>query len=95
MLLRIEQEEFLNKCLTLIDRLGEAKSDLRILGTTIDGKVYEDDVILIMKSDDNRWMEMERKYNNNPFFYLYEGNIIRFHGEYIFLEEHVEGLLKG
>lgn len=93
MILHPDKRQFLHKCLDLLDNRG-IKQEVLILGKHLDGILYEDNVILIAKSLDDLQMEIERKSNNNPIFYMENGMTIMFHGEYIYLEEHVNKLLR-
>lgn len=93
MILHPEKREFLHKCLDILDKYG-TQSKVLILGRELDGILYEDNLILVMKSSDDRWMEILRKNTNNSVYYMQDGESIRFHGEYIYLEEHVDNLLR-
>ena len=93
MILHPDKREFLHKCLDILDKHG-TKQNVLILGKTLPGISYEDNVILINKSLDDLYMEIERKTNKNSVFYMENGTTIRFHGEYIFLEEYVDNLLR-
>ena len=92
MILHPDKRQFLHKCLDLLDKHG-VKQEVLILGKHLDGIFYEDNVILIAKSLDDLHMEIERKANKNPVFFMEDGMSIRFHSEYIYLEDHVNNLL--
>ncbi len=94
MMLHIDQREFLLKCVDVLNRFGHDDSAYLLLGKARECKVYEDSVILIAKSNDDRWMEMVRKYNNNPFYWMDDGETIRFNSDFVYLEEHIEKLLR-
>lgn len=93
MILHPDKKAFLHKCLDVLDHYG-TKARVHILGNELDGIMYEDELIFIQKSSDDLWMEIVRKLNNNPFYFMYNGDSIRFHGEYIYLEDHVNKLLE-
>lgn len=94
MMLHIDQREFLLKCVDVLNRFGHNDSAYLLLGKERECRVYEDSVILIAKSNDDRWMEMVRKYNNNPFYWMDDGETIRFNSDFVYLEEHIEKLLR-
>ena len=93
MLIDKDKQEFLDNCLKVLDAYGHASDTLLILGREVSGKIYEDSLIRIIKSDDDQYMEMLRKMNDFNFFYLFEGSCIQFHGEYVYLEEHINKLV--
>ena len=92
MLIERDKARFLDKCLKILDVRGIASNSLIILGNECTGKVYEDSLIKIMKSDDDQYMEMLRKTSDSIFFHFYKGECIQFHGEYVYLEEHMNTL---
>lgn len=92
MILHPDKREFLHRCLDVLDKYGKRNSFV-ILGKELDGNFYEDNLILIQKSDDNRWMEIVRKNTNFSFYYMQDGTTIYFHGEYVYLEDHINKLL--
>jgi len=94
MMLHIDQREFLLKCVDVLNRFGHDDSAYLLLGKERECRVYEDSVILIAKSNDDRWMEMIRKYNDNPFYWMDDGETIRFNSDFVYLEEHIEKLLR-
>lgn len=89
MILYNEQRTFLQKCLTILDLYGQDQSDVVMFGESVDAVVYEDNLIKIIKSIDDRHMIMLRKYNNYYFFYHKNGDTILFDREYIYLEDHI------
>jgi hypothetical protein len=93
-MLHIDQREFLLKCVDVLNRFGHDDSAYLLLGKERECRVYEDSVILIAKSNDDRWMEMIRKYNDNPFYWMDDGETIRFNSDFVYLEEHIEKLLR-
>lgn len=93
MLLHPDKRQFLHKCLDVLDRFG-TPTQVIILGQELDGISYEDNLIFIQKSNDDRWMQMVRKHTNFPFYYMQNGTTILFHGEYIYLEDHIDKLLR-
>ena len=93
-MLHIDQREFLLKCVDVLNRHGHDDPAYLLLGKPRECKVYEDSVILIAKSNDDQWMEMVRKYNNSPFYWMDDGETIRFNSDFVYLEEHVEKLLR-
>jgi len=93
MILHPDKKKFLHKCLDILDKYGKS-SPIIILGQELDGISYEDNLILILKSTDDRWMEIVRKTNNFSFYYMQNGTSIYFHGEYVYLENHVDKLLR-
>ena len=94
MLIDKDKQDFLDNCLKVLDAYGYASDALPILGRELNGKIYEDSLIKILKSDDDQYMEMRRKTNDFNFFYLVEGSCIQFHGEYVYLEQHINNLIK-
>lgn len=93
MLIDKDKQSFLDKCLMILDVYGYASDSLPILGREVSGKLYEDLLIKIVKSDDDQYMEMCRKTSDSSFFYLFEGSCILFHGEYVYLEQYINKLV--
>ncbi len=93
MLIDKDKQEFLDRCIIILDTKGIPSESLIILGKTCIGKLYEDSLIRIIKSDDDQYMEMYRKSTESVFFYLFEGVCILFHGEYVYLEQHIVNIL--
>lgn len=93
MLLHPDKRQFLHKCLDILEKFG-IPGQVIILGQELDGISYEDNLIFIQKSNDDRWMHMVRKTNNFPFYFMQNGTTILFHGEYIYLEDHIDKLLR-
>jgi len=94
MILYQQQKEFLDNCLDLLDANGTIVTDV-LFGIESKCSIYEDNLIKIIKSNDDQRMVMTRKRTESPFFMFNEGITIRFHHEYVFLEEHIINLLKG
>lgn len=94
MILHQDSNNFLKQAIDVVTKLGTPHSDVYVLGSTkTDCLIYEDELIKIIFSIDGLWGEMERKSNNNPFFMKCNGNIIRFHGEFAYLEDHINNLI--
>jgi hypothetical protein len=93
MLLEQEKAEFLSMCMKIAEVSG-IETDVMILGNELKGKLFEDDLIYITVSDDKRYMEVERKSTQNPIIYIQDENIIRFHGEYVYLSDYIKNLYK-
>lgn len=89
MILYNEQRKFLDACLTVLEKYGHDESDIVLFGTTSPSRVYEDNLIKIVKSIDDKNMIMIRKYNQYQFFYHMNGDTILFDREYIYLEAHI------
>lgn len=54
---------------------------------------YEDDVISVSSHRYGKEMEIERKENKNPVVMTREdGSILRYHGEFRFIRDHLEKL---
>lgn len=93
MILHQDSNNFLQQSMDIISKLGNQVSDTSILGSSPrDCLIYEDELIKIVMSIDGLWGEMERKANRNPFFMKYNGDIIRFHGEFAYLEDHINSI---
>jgi hypothetical protein len=93
MLLEKEKADFLSMCMKIAEVSG-IETDVMILGTEFKGRLYEDELVYIAISDDKRHMEVERKSTQNPIIYIQDENIIRFHGEYIYLMDYIKNLYK-
>lgn len=91
MILHPDKRVFLHKCLDILDKHG-IQQEVIILGKCLDGILYEDNIILIAKSLDDRYMEIERKSNNSPILFMEDGIIIYFQCDYIYLDQHLSYL---
>lgn len=61
----------------------------------IPGRIYEDDTIEIQVADNHLGSEVWRQENRNPVVCRREdGEIIRTHGEWIFISEHLRQLIE-
>lgn len=93
MILCVDSEEFLKKAMNILDKYGTEVTQTILGSKEVTARVYSDSLIRIIMSDDGKWGEMERMANRNPFFMKYDGDIIRFHGEFAYLEDHLNNLL--
>ena len=93
MMLCVDSELFLKKAMLVLDKHGENVTEYILGSKEVTARKYSDSLIKIIMSDDGKWGEMERMANRNPFFMKYDGDIIRFHGEFAYLEDHLNNLL--
>jgi len=89
MMLHADSAEFLKKAMVILDKKGINVNRSILASNECTARMYSDSLISIIMSDDGKWGEMERIENRNPFFMLYNGDIIRFHGEFAYLENHI------
>lgn len=86
--------EFIQKCREILEVKGTSDEDgfaININGTGI--RQFEDDEIKITGSLNDQQLEVERKENMNPVVMVVsDGEVIRVHGEYIKLTDHVDQL---
>lgn len=55
---------------------------------------YDDDVVRISRHRGSKAMEIERKENHNPVLMLREdGSTLRYHGEFMYIENHLKTLI--
>jgi len=93
MILTVDKANFINSCYQILDKLGEDKNDLVILGKeNITGKLYEDDIIYIAADADKKVGEIERKLTKTIISFIENGEVISFSPEYVFLIDHVQNL---
>lgn len=92
MMLHIDSAEFLKKAMLILDKKGINVNRSILASNECTTRMYSDSLINIIMSDDGKWGEMERLANHNPFFMLYNGDIIRFHGEFAYLEDHINSI---
>lgn len=92
MMLHTDSAEFLQKTMVILDKKGVDVNKCILGSIECAARMYSDSLINIIMSDDGKWGEMERMENRNPFFMLYNGDIIRFHGEFAYLEDHINSI---
>ena len=92
MLIHKDKDHFLSLCKKLVEKLGN-KEEVIVLGKESEGKIYEDEVIYISISKDYQCMEIQRKLNGHSLMYMVNGSILYFHGEFIYLVDHVMQML--
>ena len=92
MLLDEEKKLFLLACYKLVT--SKEKTDIVVLGKEGKGFFHDDDVLYVGVTEDKLNMEVIRKENGAPVIYVQDGKMLHFHGEYIFLVEHIGNLLK-
>jgi len=92
-MLCIDSAEFLKNAMLILDKKGSNVTKSILGSKELPARMYSDSLISIIISDDGMWGEMERMQNRNPFFMKYNGDIIRFHGEFAYLEDHLKTLL--
>ena len=93
MILYQEQKIFLDNCLDVLDKHGTDIESYIMFGEETSVRLYEDEVITILKSSDDKHMLMTRHRTDSNFFYFYDGVTISFHHEYVYLEDHISTLL--
>ena len=94
MLLTVEKREFLFDLIDIINALGTPVDDILLLGQAGNGLVYEDSLLKIVSIRGHTYFVVTRKNSNMPVIIMENDISIRFHGEYIYLREHVINLLK-
>ena len=93
MLITDDRLSFYNACLECATRHGSS-SDVHVLSYVGEGTQYADQLIYIAFSADKKWVEIERKNNNNVIVFVEDGITIRFDYEYIYLCDHINTLLE-
>ena len=94
MILSYDRAEFLALCYNVLEKLGEDREDLVILGRDkITGKIYEDDLVYISSDSEKTRGEVERKKGNVKILFIENGDVISFSSDFIYLVEHLESLL--
>ena len=93
MLITEEKKQFLNKCYEVAEKQGELL-DWIILGKEVKAHLFEDPLIMIAVTEDRSMAEIIRKSNGDSIVYIQEGNAIRFPGDFIYLCEHIDQLVK-
>jgi hypothetical protein len=94
MIIHIDSNMFLENVVRILNHSGIHHDSMYIMGKETSGLEYSDELFSIKMSDDGLYGEIDRKYNNNPFFMKYNGTIIRFHGDYVYLEDHINNILR-
>lgn len=94
MIIHIDSNSFMENIFTLLQNYGTHKDSIFIMGKETSGSEYSDSLISIRMSDDGLFGEIDRMSNNNPFFMKYNGTIIRFHSDYVYLEDHINNLIR-
>jgi len=92
MILRKEQQEFLARCLTLLETNGEWFDDIFILGKITKCIIYRDPIVYICRSENGLHLEVERLKNKTLLIMAQDGKIIKFAPEYVILEECINHL---
>jgi hypothetical protein len=93
MLLSVEKREFLLDLVDVLNHYGTKKDEISLLGYTGNGVVYEDKLLKITSNRQYTNMVVTRKQNNIPIIMLENDVSICFHGEFIYLKEHISNLL--
>ena len=93
MLISEEKRIFLSNCYTIAENLGELL-DWIILGREVKAHLYEDELILIAVSEDTQMAEIIRKVDGNSIIFILNGDAIRFPGDFIYLCDHIDSLMK-
>ena len=94
MIIPIDKARFLDKCYSVSDKLVKSECEFSVLGNDVTGKLYSDELIYIAVSNDKSFVEVERKTNKSPLIFVENGEVILFSSDYIYLEDHIESLLK-
>lgn len=94
MLLTAEKHGFLLDLIDIINALGTPKENISVLGFTGNGIIYEDSLLKITSVKNHNYLVATRKSTENPMIMLENDIVIRFHGEFIYLKEHINNLLK-
>lgn len=94
MLLSIEKRDFLLDLVDITNKLGTPNDNISLLGYNGNGVIYEDKLLKIVSVKNHTYLVVTRKYNDNQIIMLENDVAIRFHGEYIYLKEHVDKLIK-
>ena len=84
--------KFFENCKKILDSLGEESKDIP-LSIDCDGHTYSDEVISISASDDRLYFEVYRQSNLQQIIVMNNGTCIRFRGEFIYLEDHVNKII--
>lgn len=94
MLLTVEKREFLLDLVDIVNALGVHTPDVFLLGVTDNGVVYEDELLKIVSIREHKYCVVTRKMNASPIIILENDVPIRFHGEFIYLLQHVKHLME-
>jgi len=91
MLLTPDRVEFLNRCKTIVKKLGTF-GEMCACGHDGTGYSYSDELIYIAETEDGDYLEIERKSSETPIVYINDNVVILFHGDFYFLHYHVDEL---
>jgi hypothetical protein len=96
---RIEQQrqrDFITNSRRVLEAKGTKSDWVHCLCEVMAGAKYEDEEVCITGGlGGNQALEVRRKANRNPVLYvLRTGEILRTHGEYRYIDEHIASLLE-
>jgi hypothetical protein len=93
MLLSVEKREFLLDIIDVLNAYGTPDDDISLLGYVGNGVVYEDGIVKIITADEHKYCVVTRKSNQSQVIMMERDVVIRFHGEFIYLTEHISNLI--
>jgi len=94
MLLSVEKREFLLDLIDVLKSKGSIDDNISLLGYTGDALVYNDKLMRITSLNEHTYIEVIRHSSNLPVILIQNETVLCFHGEFIYLKEHVDKLLK-
>lgn len=93
MLLNVEKREFLLDIIDVLNTHGTPIDNVSLLGYSGNGVIYEDDIIKIITASEHKYCVVTRKSNQSQVIMMERDIVIRFHGEFIYLNEHISNLI--
>jgi hypothetical protein len=90
------QRDFIANSRRVLEAKGTRSDWVSCCCETMAGAKYEDEEVCITGGfGENQALEVLRKANRNPVLYvLRDGEILRTHGEYRYIDEHIASLLE-